>query len=134
MSYNYGPLASKAVALIAKYGANVPLFLLNDLDTPADAARPWRGPAQADNLNYNPKGLITTWSDDRINGDLIRSTDQLLLIAGQDPAILQMISDGHAMEDVSYAITPAGRLSTMNISPVQPGDTLMLYTIRLRQG
>lgn len=133
MSYNYGPLASKAVQLIAKYGSSVLLEFVFDSDVPADATRPWRGPNVGATQNYSPKGLVTTFDKNQINGDMIRSTDMQLLVAGQDPAVLQLIAAGYSMDDVQFAQTSAGgRLACQNLSPIVPGDTVMLYTLRLR--
>lgn len=132
-AYSYGPLASKAVQLIAKFGANWPLFFAGFLDTPADPDKPWRGPNQNSSVNYSPKGVVSTFEKDQIDGDLLRTTDQSLLVAGQDPEVLRLIADGRDMDDVQFALSPQGvRMPCKNITPVQPGGTIMLYTLRLR--
>lgn len=132
-AYSYGPLAAKAVALIAKYGATVAMSFVGDLETPADASKPWRGQVQTGGQTYSPKGLVSTFEKDQISGDLIRTTDQALLVAGQDPEVLRLIGDGRALDDLQWVTLSTGvRMPCKNLTPVQPGDTVMLYTLRLR--
>lgn len=128
MTYNYGPLASKAVALIAKYGKAVQLEL-DASPAPLDGAKPWRGPDLTTPTHVTPKGLVTSFTKNEINGDSIRVTDMKLLIAGQDATIAAI-----SMDLVKFAQVDGVNYGADNLVPVRPGDTTLLYVLRLRQG
>lgn len=127
MSFNYGPLAAKAVKLIAKYGKTVTLQAPASPD-PADSARPWRGPAPG-SLDASPKGLVVSFDKDEIDGEHIRTSDLKLLLAAGDPALVGYDLDAVAtctVDGVSYGAT--------NLKPVKPGDTALVNFMRLRNG
>jgi hypothetical protein len=129
MSYNYGPLAAKAVAMIAKYGKLVTLEMASSA-SPADAAKPWRGPdLVAAPITRTPKALEVSFEKNEIDGERIRTSDIKLLIAGQDPALA-----GFDIERVTFCTLNGKAYGATNLSPLMPGDTMMLYTLRLRQG
>jgi len=127
VSYNYAPLAAKAVALIAKYGKTVTLEF-TPLTT-ADANKPWRGPGGAAVTTKTPKGLTSTFEKDELDGERIKVTDIKLLIAGQDAEMSGVDIDRATRCQVSGVWYGAS-----DVSPIEPGDTKMLYTLRLRQG
>lgn len=128
MSYNYGPLAAKAVALIAKYGKTVTLELASS-STPIDADKPWRGPDLDPLVSKTPKGLEASFEKNEIDGERVRTSDIKLLIGAQDPAIA-----GVDMERVLFATVDGVAYGATNLTIIKPGDTAMLYVIRLRQG
>lgn len=126
MSYGYGPLAAKAVTLIAKYGKTVTLERATSAN-PADANKPWRGPVQAAPLTRTPKGLVASWEKNEIDGEHIRATDIKLLVAGQDAQLV-----GVDIERFTIATVDTVAYGCTNVNPVKPGDTVLLYTLRLR--
>lgn len=127
MSYNYGPLASKAVFLIAKFGKQVTLEI-TPLTT-SDAAKPWRGPGAAAVTTKTPIGLVSSFEKEELDGERIKSTDIKLLVAGQDAQM-----SGVDIDRVTRAQVGGVWYGATDVSQIEPGDTKMLYTLRLRQG
>lgn len=129
MSYNYGPLAAKSVKLIAKYGAEVDLhFLAGDV---LDPDKPWRGPDQTHNATRSIKGLVTTFERDEIDGELVKRTDVKLLVAAQDAGLagldIATATQASVIKDGGAKV-----YGCSNLTPVAPGDTTIIYTLRLR--
>lgn len=131
MTYSYAPLASKTVAIIAKYGKTVTLEL--GVLTAADAAKPWRGPGQpvppAEVPTKTPKGVVASFEKDEIDGERIKATDIKLLVAAGDAQMA-----GVDVDRVVRAQIGSTWYGATDVSQVEPGDTKMLYTLRLRQG
>lgn len=127
MSFNYGPLAAKAVKLVTKYGKTVQLTSPVSGD-PADSDKPWRGPAPGDTV-ASPHGLVVSFEKDEIDGEHIRTSDLKLLLPAGDPALSGVDLDRVAsvnVDGVDYGAT--------NLKPVKPGDTVLIYFMRLRNG
>lgn len=126
-TYNYGPISQKAVKLIAKYGKTVTLGAASQ--TPADANKPWRGPAAASDVTKTPKGVVASFEKSDIDGDAIKSTDAKLIVAAQDPALA-----GFDIKTVTYAIVDGSSIGAVYLKSAKPGDTELVYSFRLRQG
>jgi hypothetical protein len=125
MSYNYAPLAAKAVAMLAKYGKTVQVQY-DTSSAPADANKPWRGPVSA-LTTKNPKALTVSFDKHELDGERIKASDIKLLIAAQDTEMA-----GVDIDRVKFATVAGVTYGATDVSPLEPGDTRLLYTLRLR--
>ncbi len=127
MTYNYAPLATKTVALIAKYGKEIVLEFTDPDAVPADANKPWRG---SDDLpiTARPKCVQTTFDRNEIDGERIKATDIKVIIAAQDAQM-----EGVDVDRVLTGTLGDKAYGATNVSEIVPGDTSLLFTLRLRQ-
>jgi hypothetical protein len=125
VSYSYAPLASKTVAIIAKYGKQVTLEITPL--TAADSAKPWRGPGAAAVTTKTPMGVTSSFEKKEVDGERIKETDIKLLVAAGDAQM-----SGVSIDRVTRAQVGGVWYGASDVSQIEPGDTKMLYTLRLR--
>lgn len=68
--------------------------------------------------------VLLDYSAREIDGSLIRATDKRVLIAKADLMIEPLQSDGLVIGGKAYSI--------MNVSPLSPGGTVVLYEVQAR--
>lgn len=121
MSDLYTRLAAVALAQIQDKGRTV------TLSTPGtDVYSPSAGTfTPGTPTTQTPKALFTNFTLHEIDGDLIRSDDKKCLIAATSltaaPTDKDTITDG----GLEYSVLP--------IEEIKPGDTAILYKLRLRR-
>lgn len=128
---SYQSLSAASVRLIAKWGKDV--VLISEPSTPADAGKPWLGSAR-DETQWTKvegvKGLPAEWTSKELKDSRITQEDVKLLVAGEDPALLEA---GLDMVDVTHVELEGVRLGAMVVDDLKPGDTNLLFTLRLRR-
>lgn len=124
----YTSLGNASVKLVAKYGSVWDLYV-KPADNPLNAT-PWRPEAAAD-IKSTPKGVLTSFDKEEIDGESIKASDLKLLVAAGDPAL---VVTGFDPLNVVYADKNGKRYGASLVQPVDPGDVPLIYTYRLRLG
>ena len=119
--FDYDPLISKAVALIAKYGRLI--TLVDKVTSIPDADEPWNVTAGTDNTTQ-VKAVITNYAEKEIDGQLIKQGDKRMTFAAQD-----------GIDFLSFeAVRDNGQEYKMKImNPIEPGGSAIVYIARLRK-
>lgn len=124
--------ADLAVEMIAENGRAVKVRKLSR--TPADPAKPWRGPAATapDGFEFDVDAIavIVDWTEEEIEADQTRRDSQHLLIAAK-PHVL-----GTPPVDLKTAdaLLDEGRVYSLSkASLLKPGTTAILYEFQVRQ-
>lgn len=124
--------ANTAERLIAKHGRPMKVRKLSR--TPADSAKPWRGPdpdpADGFEFDVDAKGVVVDWTEEEVEADQTRRDSQRLLIAAKPhvlgtPPVDLKTADGLLDEGRVYSLSRASLL--------KPGTTAILYEFQVRQ-
>jgi hypothetical protein len=123
---DYARSAATAKRLIERDGRTVNIY--RKQTTPADASKPWRGPAApADILVASVKGVVYPFESKDVDGTIIRLTDSRIMIAHDslvgvtDFEVLDWVEDS----GVYYKIE--------HVAVIGPGDTRIAYDIKIRR-
>ena len=121
MSDLYTKLANVALAQIKDKGRTV------TLKTPsANVYNPAAGTyTEGTPVTQTPKALFTQFMLDEIDGDLIRSDDKKCIIAASDLTSAPTDKDTITDSGLEYSVLP--------IEEIKPGDTAIIYKLRLRR-
>lgn len=121
MAFDYtGIRDGTVIPLIAEFGSTV------TLRTKADGvgSEPWNPTFDAA-VDYTAKAVRTTFRMDQIDGRLIQKDDILYLVSPGDalpaPELIDKLVDG----DNTYNV--------IQINPLQPGPTTMLWKVQCRK-
>lgn len=88
-------------------------------------------PVIAADVKGQPKGVLTSFDKEEIDGETIKATDLKLIVAAGDPALTV---EGFDPLDVVYAEKDSKRYGASLVQPVNPGGTPLIYTYKLRLG
>lgn len=123
---DYVKSAATAKRLIEKNGRSV--VLVRKSQTPADAAKPWRGPTSPGNTTVGTvKAAIFPIDEKDEIGGLIRRGDETAWIAHDSLATPEDLEDIDALVDggVTYKVIKA--------CPIGPGDVRIAYQFYVRR-
>ncbi|MCC6425642.1 MAG: hypothetical protein IT435_02355 [Phycisphaerales bacterium] len=119
--------ANLAERLIAKHGREMILRKMSRV--PADATKPWRGPATSTATGYefaiDVKAVVVEWTEEELERDHTRSGSQRLLVAAKNVTQNLLEVDSLLDEGRVYSLSKGSRL--------QPGTTAILYDFQVRQ-
>lgn len=115
--------AATAERLIAKHGRDMTLYQLSR--SAADSNKPWEGASTGFADSLTGKALLTDYTDDEVDGEIIRRTDKKLLFAAKTAGMKDLtkfdkLDDGGSI----YSI--------VRVKLLKPGTTSILYTIQVR--
>lgn len=120
--FNYVRSAMTAKRLIEKYGR---LAKITVVTKPSNPDKPWQGsvPVEAE---VTRKMCFLKYEQKDIDETLIRSGDQKVLLAANGLTLVPNLS--------GYLTDSDGSLwNIVKIKPLNPGDTMVLYTLQVRQ-
>jgi hypothetical protein len=124
--------ADLAQELIAENGR--PLKVRKLSRTPADAAKPWRGPdpTQPDGYEFDVDavGVVVDWTEQELDEDQTRRGSKRLLIAAKhhltaDTPVDLLTADSLLDEGGVYSLSKG--------SCLKPGTTAIMYDFQVRQ-
>lgn len=128
MAIDYAALASDVKQLIEDNGREVDLVLHSE--APADGSKPWRGRDDSNDTTITATAILIEYEEDEIDDQLVRRGDQRCLLAATSAEVAgQDIKSFDTLDDA--AVT--GLWHIINVKPIQPGDTLIVYDIQLRR-
>lgn len=129
MAFDYSELLAVSKELVDEFGRTMQFRTLDN--TPDDSAKPWLGndEARSEGNSFNAiavnlpasgggMGFVTNESD------LLRMSSAMIILApvdGQDPMLVEEVID----QGCAMRVTMIERL--------QPGDTILLYIIGVKQ-
>jgi len=123
---NYVKLAATAKRLIELNGRTV--TLVRKVRTPADSAKPWRGPSGTGNTTVaSPKAVVYPAVEKNEDGQLVSRGFEKALIAHDSLSSPQDLTDIDSIVDggVTYKVIKAHR--------VGPGDVTIHYEFDLKR-
>lgn len=127
---NYTRLRALAVRLIAKNGRDISMIQFPR--TPADAGKPWLGPAEGSDLTVTVRGVVIEYDVDEIDNELVKVGDKRALIAAQ--AFEE--SDSPAPPDLEKFDRLQDGSDIWNVERVTiiaPGPSRVLYDVQIRK-
>ena len=121
MAFNYQAIKDGTVIpLIAEFGDDI-ILRTRAIES---GAEPW-DPTYNPPVDFPGKAVRTRFKQDQIDGRLIQRDDVLYLVspgnALPDPELVDKLVDGGAVFNV------------INIDPLQPGPTTMLWKVQCRK-
>lgn len=129
---NYVKIAATAKRLIEANGRTVSLVRL-DRD-PADPDMPWRGPAVVDSAPYDPldypspKAVIVPYTEDDIDGTLVRHGDKRAYVAATSTAVAAL-----NLAEYDGLIDNGEQYKIVSVNILNPGEIIILYEMQLRK-
>lgn len=120
MSYNYAPIATKALKLIAKYG--VAMTLRQNV---GGVFNPATGTRQGTQTDTPCQGIIDNYSVEIVNGTSVLTTDQRIFVAAASLAVIPTGGDQILVNGLTFDI--------VNVNIIGPGNTVILWDIQGRQ-
>jgi hypothetical protein len=128
MAIDYAALAGDVKQLIEDNGREVDLILHSE--APADSQKPWRGRDDSNDTTITATAILVEYEEDEIDDQLVRRGDQRCLLAATSANVAgQDIKSFDTLDDSGVT----GIWHIINVNPVQPGDTLVVYDIQLRR-
>ena len=120
MSFNYASLASTALKQITKFGRSVTLRTVTTgtFDTGTGVI------SGASDADVTVKAVVTGYKDKQIDGQIIRSGDKQVMIAGSALTTAPKTND---------IVVDSGDYKIVNIETIQPGDTVLIYKLQVRK-
>lgn len=122
MSYDYGPAAAKAKALVEKFGRQVTFVRLSG--TPADNTKPWAAPTTAGKttkdyavVNLEPGNAGKLGLNVEVLEFLKKSSRLYIVATSDDLEVYHKVIDGTQ----TFAIT--------GMTALKPGDTTLLWYV-----
>lgn len=127
MAGPHDEFADLAEELIAENGR--PMTVRKLSRTPADPAKPWRGPAATAPAGYEFEveaiGVVVDWTEEEYEQDQTRRDSKRLLIAAKPHVTADLKSaDSLLDEGLVYSLSKANLL--------KPGTTAIMYEFQVR--
>lgn len=123
---DYARLAAMAKRLIEANGRSLVLYRTNQ--TPADANRPWRGPASmtSGGTSRTVIGVNDDFTVRQEDGDKVRRGDKFFLIAATSLG-------GQEILDFDRVVDGSDHYGILSINKLAPGSTALVYTVHARK-
>jgi hypothetical protein len=122
---DYVKFAETAKRLIEKNGRT--LTLVKADRAPADAAKPWNGPAEPGApVRVDGKGVQWDYKLTEIGGDTVKQGDKRFLFATNS-------FQGHDLKTFNFVIDGTDEWSIANAEIVKPGDTEIIAILQVRK-
>lgn len=112
MAYDYSSIKNTAISLINKFGRNITKKAITNTGTE------WNPTQTA--VESTIKGVFTNFSQNEIDGTLIKATDKKVLTY-DEIELTDLIVD----DSISYNV--------ISVFSINPGDTKLIYKVQLRQ-
>lgn len=124
----YDGLVSGGVSAIERFGFDITLF--SEPTTPLDAAKPWRGSSRDESTwpKRTVKAVEDQFEAKEIDGDRIKVTDAMYLVAGDDPNLA-----GYTVADTTGVDINGVRFGALLVETVKPGAVIVMYVFRVRK-
>jgi len=135
MAFDYTGVMATAKTLIDSFGRDMTLVIRDT--NPADAAKPWRGPASpGTDITLVAKGVVVNPSSsgssffgtEYVNdaGKLIRRTDKAILFA-------ENAVSGITMKNVDKIIDGADTYRVDRVNVLEPGGSPIIYEMDIKK-
>lgn len=120
-TFDYGRAAATASRLIKKFGVPVTIVATNISPNPGES---WK-PGVANPLTQGGLAVFLNYDQTLVDGTLIRSGDQKVLLSAGELTF--------APSFIGYLQRGSEKWNIVKIEPLNPGDTLVMYTLQVRR-
>lgn len=128
MAIDYAALAGDVKQLIEDNGRSVDLIKASE--SAELSSKPWRGSSTVDDEKITATAILIEYEEDEIDDQLVRRGDQRCLLAATSTEVADKdITAYDSLDDTGVT----GEWHIINVKPIQPGDTLIVYDIQLRR-
>lgn len=122
MSAFYTEMATVALELITEFGRSA--TAVKELAEAEDAAKPWRGTDDADNIETPIIAAFVEDEDQSESGTLVRRNFATVWVA---------VVEGVSLKDYSYIKDGEDYLKIEDVEEVKPGPTVVAYKMSVKR-
>lgn len=118
--FNYGPVVRTAQRIIRRFGSKITIVVTNTLpDT-----KGWKAPTPQP-VSTPVDGVFAKYEQKFIDGTLIQQNDQKVIISAPDGLFTPNL--------VGHIIRNGEKWNILNMNPINPGGTVVIYVAQVRQ-
>ncbi len=124
--FDYSDLAATAVRLIERFGKEVTIQRADD--NTVDPAQPWKVTGSTPGATNTLLAAIVGIKQEDIDGTILKSGDQMALVAGPSLSSFQDVQTGDfiTIDGLQYIVVRDPEL-------IRPGNTTLLYKFPVRR-